>query len=83
MAADPFSITNPSATRFGFARQLAANVRDLRLLFMWPALPNGDIGPWRQNFRTSVAGQLTLTNSFLNPFPLFFYQSQSFDTNSL
>jgi len=82
-AVDPFSITNPTANTYSFARELAANVRDLRLLFMWPSQPNGDVGPWRQNFRTSVAGQLILTNALPGDYPLFFYQSQSFDTNSL
>jgi hypothetical protein len=75
MAADNFSITNS-----GYTRQLAGNLRELRLLFMWPQLPNGNVGKPRQTFRASVGGQLIQTNDFsANPaMPLYFYQSQSF-----
>jgi len=59
-----------------FARQLAANQRELRLTFRWPVLPNGkvvDNGSSPQTFRTTIAGQLVLdTNGF------YFYQPQSF-----
>ena len=57
----------------GFAKQLAANQHELRLTFLWPQLPNGNVGSGRQTFRTLVAGQLVQTN--LN---YFYYQSQSF-----
>ena len=57
----------------GFAKQLAANQHELRLTFLWPQLPNGNLGSGRQTFRTLVAGQLVQTN--LN---YFYYQSQSF-----
>jgi type II secretory pathway pseudopilin PulG len=71
MAADNFSITNSSYTR-----QLAGNLRELRLLFMWPQLPNGNVGKFRQTFRASVGGQIITTND--NQMGLYFYQSQSF-----
>ena len=57
------------------------NLRELRLLFMWPQLPNGSVGRFRQTFRASVGGQLIQTNDpfAANPaMPLYFYQSQSF-----
>lgn len=75
LATDNFSITNSSYTR-----QLAGNLRELRMLFMWPQLPNGNVGKFRQTFRASVGGQLIQTNDFsANPaMPLYFYQSQSF-----
>ncbi len=57
----------------GFAKHLAANQHELRLTFLWPQLPNGNLGSGRQTFRTLVAGQLVQTN--LN---YFYYQSQSF-----
>ena len=41
-----------------YPAQLAANLRELRLTFLWPLLPNGSPGNGRQTFRTSVAGQL-------------------------
>jgi prepilin-type N-terminal cleavage/methylation domain-containing protein len=56
----------------GFSRQLAGNQRELRLTFMWPQQPNGSLGRGRQTYRSTLAGQLTLTNGF------YFYQSQSF-----
>jgi len=57
----------------GFSKQLNGNLHELRMTFLWPQLPNGNVGNGRQTFRVSVAGQLTLwTNVF------YFYQPQSF-----
>jgi len=60
----------------GFSRQLANCLRELRLTFLWPQLPNGNLGANRQTFRTTVAGQLNYQPT--NNMPTFFYQSQSF-----
>jgi prepilin-type N-terminal cleavage/methylation domain-containing protein len=73
-----------SAIGSAYERQLAGNLRELRLLFMWPQLPNGKVGNFRQNFRVSVAGQLVVTNYgsyFPNIDSLYFYDSQSFTNN--
>ena len=62
-----------------FARQLAANQRELRLTFRWPVLPNGkvvDNGSSPQTFRTSIAGQLQQLRT--NGYALYYYQPQSF-----
>ena len=61
----------------GFAKQLAANQRELRLTFLWPQLPNGNLGNGRQTFRTTVAGQLAGVeyNNYPNQW-LYFYQPQ-------
>jgi prepilin-type N-terminal cleavage/methylation domain-containing protein len=59
-----------------FAAQLAANQRELRLTFLWPQLPNGNIGASRQTFRATIAGRLSWTNYYGDS--LYFYQSQSF-----
>jgi type II secretory pathway pseudopilin PulG len=62
-----------------YNKQLAANLHELRLTFLWPQLPNGNVGPGRQTFRTMVAGQIVQTNYYNNSSPwLYFYQSQSF-----
>jgi type II secretory pathway pseudopilin PulG len=61
-------------TRF-YPLELAANLHELRLTFLWPQQPNGKVGPGRQTFRTMVAGQITQTNTGQW---LYFYQSQSF-----
>ena len=59
-----------------YDKQLAASLRELRLTFLWPQLPNGGLGAGRQTFRTMVAGQMTQV--FTNGQWLYFYQPQSF-----
>jgi len=60
----------------GFSQQLNGNLHEVRMTFLWPQLPNGNVGGGRQTFRISVAGQLAQdpTNTFL-----YFYQPQSFN----
>ena len=72
----------PSANwvRLPYSPALSASLRELRLTFFWPQLPNGSLGKGRQTFRTLVAGQMTQT--FTNNLWLYFYQSQSF-TNAV
>ena len=59
-----------------FAAQLAANQRELRLTFLWPQLPNHNVGNGHQTFRTTVAGALSYQPT--NGLNLYFYQSQLF-----
>jgi len=68
--------TNALAFNVPYDTQLADSLRELRLTFFWPQLPNGSLGKGRQTFRTLVAGQMTQT--FTNNLWLYFYQSQSF-----
>jgi type II secretory pathway pseudopilin PulG len=72
VAADNNSLTNSYNS---YNRQLAANLHELRLTFLWPQQPNGKVGPRRQTFRTMVAGQLAQNPVNGN---LYFYQPQSF-----
>jgi prepilin-type N-terminal cleavage/methylation domain-containing protein len=60
-----------------YPQQLNANLRELRLLFSWPLLPNNSLpeSAKRQTFRTLMAGQLARSPGYTN---LFFYQPQSF-----
>jgi type II secretory pathway pseudopilin PulG len=66
-----------------YPMELAFNQRELRLTFLWPQLPNGNVGNGRQTYRTTVAGLL-----FPQPGPsgqalyqsLYFYQPQTFFT---
>jgi prepilin-type N-terminal cleavage/methylation domain-containing protein len=58
-----------------YPQELAANLHELRLTFLWPQQPNGKVGIGRQTFRTMVAGQLAQNPANGN---LYFYQSQSF-----
>jgi hypothetical protein len=59
-----------------YSQQLAANLHDLRLTFLWPQLPNGGLGLGHQAFRTLIAGQLITTNYFGQT--LYFFQPQTF-----
>ena len=68
--------TNALAMNVAYDTQLPASLRELRLTFLWPQLPNGSLGASHQTFRTMVAGQLAQT--FTNGQWLYFYQSQSF-----
>jgi prepilin-type N-terminal cleavage/methylation domain-containing protein len=59
-----------------YSTNLTANLHELRLTFQWPQLPNGNVGPKRQTFRTMVAGQIVWTND--GTAKLYFFQPQSF-----
>ena len=59
-----------------YSQQLAANLHDLRLTFLWPQLPNGGLGLGHQTYRTLIAGQMTQTNYFGQR--LYFFQPQTF-----
>ena len=61
-----------------YNRQLTANLRELRLTFLWPLLQNGNTGNGRQTFRTSVGGQMVKTSDYNNQELLYFFQPQSF-----
>ena len=66
----------PSLNYYNYDTQLAASLRELRLTFLWPQLPNGGLGARHQTFRTMVAGQITQVST--NGQWLYFYQPQSF-----
>lgn len=59
-----------------YAANLTANLHELRLTFLWPSLPSGNVGYGRQTFRTMVAGQMVQTND--NQQMLYFFQPQIF-----
>lgn len=62
-----------------YAGNLQANLYELQLTFRWPQLPNGSLSsqPWKQPYRTLVAGQLaSATNS--GPTALYFFEPQTF-----
>jgi len=49
---------------------------ELRMTFLWPQLPNGNLGNGRQTFRATIAGQMNATNDGSQT--LYFFQSQTF-----
>jgi len=71
---------SPDWVQLPYAPALIGALRELRLTFLWPQLPNGSLGAGRQTFRTMVAGQLTQIST--NGQWLYFYQPQSF-TNTV
>ena len=78
MAMDTNALLNSS-----YARAVAGNLRELRLTFMWPQLPNGNLSPLPtiQTFRASVGGTMLVTNDN-GPGYYYFCQPQSFSTNA-
>ena len=62
--------TYDTASRYG--RNLTNNLRELRLTFAWPLLPNGNVGSGRQVFRTMVGGQVATNND--SGQTLYFFQ---------
>ncbi len=77
VAVDTNAFASPNAFDQSYASNLTANLRELRLTFLWPLLPSGNVGSGRQTFRTTVAGRLSQTNLLPNN-ALYFFQSQSF-----
>ena len=59
------------------ARNLNANLHDLRLRFLWPLLPNGSFGNGRQTYRTMAGGYLLKTNP-----PFYHFASRAYLTNN-
>ena len=81
LAVDTNSVWGDSPAYSAYNHELAANLRELRLMFMWPQLPDGHVGNFRQTFRATIAGQLTVTNYnwwFPGIRDLYFYEPQSF-----
>lgn len=66
------------------AKNLQANLNEIRLRFRWPVLPNGKTGNGNATFRTSFSGAIMKTNSILWPAPpypssnYFFLQPQTY-----
>ena len=69
----PLVVNNPAAL---YDKQLQGSQWESRLTFLWPQLPNGNVGGNRQAFRATIAGQLMSSNS--GAATLYFYQPQTF-----
>jgi len=75
-AADEPSVS-PKWAEDLYPDELAHNLYELRLTFLWPILPNGGVGSGHQTYRELIAGQLA-NNNALYPNTLYFFQPQSF-----
>lgn len=76
MIVENLPVAVPSDALNLYAANLTANLHELRLTFLWPLLPSGNVGYGRQTFRTMVAGQMVQTND--NQQMLYFFQPQIF-----
>ncbi len=67
------------SNNFLIAKNLMANLYDVRLTFRWPVLPNGNLGNNRLVFRTMASGQLLETRepNFDN-IPIFFFDPRTY-----
>ncbi len=77
----PVPMDPDAATNSAYGAQLTANLRELRLTFLWSLLPDSQppkvhYGTGHQTYRTMVAGRQVLTN--MAGVNLYFFQSQSF-----
>ena len=70
------NVFNLPLNQQAYSQQLAQNLHELRLTFLWPQYPNGKLGKGHQTYRTLIAGQVA-TNASYGPM-LYFYQPQSF-----
>ena len=59
-----------------FAKTVETNLHDVRLIFRWPALPNGDAGGGRQVYRTMIGGHLLATNDI--GIPIYFFENRNY-----
>jgi prepilin-type N-terminal cleavage/methylation domain-containing protein len=75
-------VQSPTNIASAYTTNLDANLRDLRLTFIWPVLPNGNLPPLpaHQTYRTMIAGQqaLVVDTGVVPNVNLYFFQSQSF-----
>ena len=76
-AAPPASTNGLTRNDFQQRRHLANNLSELRLLFQWPVLPNGQTGRNRRVFRTLFDGH-QMVNRLGS-----YYQSSTYSTNNV
>jgi prepilin-type N-terminal cleavage/methylation domain-containing protein len=74
---------NLNVTNSAYTTNLEANLHELRLMFLWPLLPNSQpprvfYGAGHQTYRTLIAGRQVLDTSTMPNANLYFFQSQSF-----
>jgi type II secretory pathway pseudopilin PulG len=78
-------LTNSRYAAWQMANSLQTNLFDVRLIFRWPLLPNGNVGTGRQVFRTMAGGHLQETEEFgfpkaalPGPWTLFFFEPRTY-----
>ena len=74
---------NLNVTNSAYTTNLEANLHELRMLFLWPLLPNSQpprvfYGAGHQTYRTLIAGRQVLDTNTMPGANLYFFQSQSF-----
>ncbi len=71
---DPSWIQSPAD--LAVAKNLQANLHDVRLLFRWPLRSRGQLGTGSQSYRTLVGGRLAQINDI--GYPLFFFEARNY-----
>jgi prepilin-type N-terminal cleavage/methylation domain-containing protein len=61
-----------------YMNYISSSLHELRLRFAWPVLPNGNVGPNRQTFRTSISGHLST-----NAYPYCYFQPSTYLNTNL
>ena len=81
---DPWGFNSGYPAPQYYMDSMAGNLHEIRLKFAWPVLPNGNIGPGRQTYRSLISSHLSTNNYYRPPFnlPLWFFQPQSYSTNN-
>ena len=76
---DPANPFYQGVTYTNLVRHREVNLSDVRLIFRWPVLPNGNIGNSRLVFRTQVSGSITNEpTNFLKPPFAYFFESRNY-----
>lgn len=71
-------ITAPQTplTNTFYGHVLSGNLREVRLLFRWPLLPNGQTGGGRELYRTQMGGRMLVFNDVGHP--LYFFDPDTY-----
>lgn len=76
MTSDVYPVALPDNRRLNL--NLQRNLHEVRFLFRWPLLPNGNTGNGRELYRAQVGGILTSNVDNLTGHPLYFFESSVF-----
>jgi prepilin-type N-terminal cleavage/methylation domain-containing protein len=79
---EPMAVNTNVLRPGAFEYQMANNLHELRLRFLYPVLPNGKVGAFHLTYRTLVSGRVVMqTNFFANanqvPY-LYHYEPQNY-----
>jgi type II secretory pathway pseudopilin PulG len=81
----PYALNSPDyiirSNRWVESQFLTNILHEVRLKFAWPVLPNGNIGPGRQTYRSLISSHLWSTNIYGTFITNWFFQPQTYTNN--